>query len=168
MMETAQEVAIDYQPANPVPLPETNDQGEPGLELVSPTDGATVPATFTIEVKPINFEASAALEGKANVPGYGHYHVFVDTPMGGMMMMETTPGAEEEMAMGTPGAESEMGEMHMMAMGGMILMPGANTFEVDLSAWGPGEHTIFIEPVQNDHTNFETFGHVEFTVTVSS
>ncbi len=68
--------------------------------------------------------------------------------------------------MGTPGAEGEMDEMHMMAMGGMILMPGTNSFEGDLTEWGPGEHTIFIEPVQNDPTNFAEFEHVEFTVTV--
>lgn len=166
MMDTAQEVEFDYQPANPVPLPEAKDLGTPGVELVSPTEedalalaaaGKTVPAIFTIEVKPINFEPSENLEGKQNVPGYGHWHVFVDTPMDGMMM--------NEMA-GTPMAEGEMDGMHMMAMGGMILMPGANSFEVDLTAWGPGEHTIFIEPVQNDHTNFADFGHAEFTVNV--
>jgi len=166
MMETAQEVEITYEPANPVALPEAQDLGTPGVELVSPTDGTTVPPQFTIEVTPVNFEATEALEGKQNVPGYGHWHVFVDTPMGAMgmmddMAMEGTPGTEEHM--GTPEAE---GEMHMMAMGGMILMPGTNSFEVDLTAWGPGEHTIFIEPVQNDHTSFAEFEHVEFTVNV--
>jgi hypothetical protein len=170
MMDTAKEVEIDYQPANPVPLPAAEDKGTPGVELVSPTDGTTVPAKFTIEVKPVNFEPSAGLEGKQNVPGYGHWHVFVDTPMGDMMMEEEamagTPMAEEEMEMGTPMAEGEMDEMHMMAMGGMIPMPGTNSFEVDLTAWGPGEHTIFIEPVQNDHTNFADFGHAEFTVNI--
>lgn len=139
MMETAQDVEFIYQPANPVALPEAQDLGTPGVELVSPTDGAAVPARFTIEIKPVNFEPSGDLEGKQNVPGYGHWHIFVDTPMGGMKMM---------------------------AMGGMVLMPGANTFDVDLSAWGPGEHTIFIEPVQNDHTNFADFTPAEFTVTV--
>jgi hypothetical protein len=171
MMETAQEVEIDYQPVNPVALPEAEDRGTPGVELVNPSEGATVPPRFTIEVKPVNFEPSEALEGKQNVPGYGHWHVFVDTPMGGMGMMdemakEGTPMAEESMAMGTPEAEGDMGDMHMMAMGGMILMPGTNSFEVDLTEWGPGEHTIFIEPVQNDHTNFADFTPVEFTVTV--
>jgi hypothetical protein len=76
------------------------------------------------------------------------------------MDMSATPA--EPMSMeGTP-----EGEMHMMAMAGMVLMPGSNTFELDLTAWGPGKHTIWIEPVQNDHTQFQTFGHVEFTVTV--
>jgi hypothetical protein len=167
MMDTAQEVEFDYQPTNPVALPEAEDKGTPGVELVSPTDGAMVPATFTIEVKPVNFEPVERLEGKQNVPGYGHWHVFVDTPMGGMMMGQEamgTPMAEE--AMSTPMAEGDMGDMHMMAMGGMVLMPGTNSFEVDLTDWGPGEHTIFIEPVQNDHTNFADFGHVEFKVNV--
>jgi hypothetical protein len=168
MMETATEVAFTYEPANPVPLPEAQDLGTPGVELVSPTEedaqtlaaeGRTVPPIFTIEVNPVNFEPSEELEGKQNVPGYGHWHVFVDTPMGGMMM-------EDEEMEGTPAGEGETEEMHMMAMGGMILMPGTNSFEVDLTEWGPGEHTIFIEPVQNDHTNFAEFEHLTFTVTV--
>lgn len=97
MMETAQEVEFTYEPANPVALPEARDLGTPGLELVSPAPGATVPPRFTVEVEPVDFEPTENLEGKQNVPGYGHWHVFVDTPMGGMGMMD-------EMAMeGTPG-----------------------------------------------------------------
>ncbi len=171
LVETAQEVEIDYQPANPVALPKANDQGKPGVELLSPSNGTDVSPTFTVEVKPVNFEPSAALEGKQNVPGYGHYHVFVDTDMSmGMMGMEGSPMAEEHMGTpmagmeGTPGGD--MADMHMMAMAGMVLMPGSNSFDLDLSAWGPGKHTVWIEPVQNDHTQFEAFGHVEFTVTV--
>jgi len=161
LMETAREVEIDYQPTTVRPLPEANDRGEPGVELVSPTDGAEVEAAFTVEVAPVNFAPSATLEGKQNVPGYGHYHVFVDTDMAMIgMAMESSP----ETGMGSP--EAGMDEMHMKAMAGMVAMPGTNTFDLDLSAWGPGEHTIWIEPVQNDHTTFETFGHVEFTVTV--
>lgn len=175
MMETAQQVEFEYQPANPVGLPEANDQGEPGVELVSDLAGATVPSTFDIEVRGINFTASEDLEGKQNVPGYGHYHVFVDTPMdmmamdeGDDMSMESTEEDEMEMS-GTPeGDMGDMGgEMAMMSMAGMVLMPGSDTFTLDLSAWGPGEHTIWIEPVQNDHTMFEAFGHVEFTVIVA-
>jgi len=155
--DTVKEVEFDYQPQTERPLPEPNDQGEPGVELVSPTDGATVPAKFEVEVAPVNFEPSEGLEGKGNIDGYGHYHVFVDTSS--MMMMEGTPDGEME-TMATP--EGTVG----MAMHGMILMPGTNTFELDLTAWGPGEHTIWIEPVRNDHHQFESFSHVEFTVIV--
>jgi hypothetical protein len=169
--DTVQQVEFDYQPQTERPLPEPNDQGEPGVELVSPTDGATVPSKFEVEVAPVNFEPSEGLEGKGNVDGYGHYHVFVDTPGMSMMMMEGEGTPEGEMEMeGTPEDEMEMmatpeGTVGM-AMHGMILMPGTDTFELDLSAWGPGEHTIWIEPVRNDHHNFESSGHVEFTVTV--
>jgi hypothetical protein len=167
MADTAQEVDFDYQPPAAQPLPEANDQGEPSVNLVSPSDGATVPPKFTVEVEAVNFTPTDTLEGKANVPGYGHYHVFVDTEMS-MMGMEGTPMGEME---GTP--EEQMMEgtveagMPMMSMAGMVLMPGTNSFELDLTDWGPGEHTIWIEPVQNDHTQFESFGHVEFHVTVS-
>ncbi len=165
MVDTARMVEFDFQPANPKPLPAASDQGEPGVELVSPADGAEVLSTFTVEVKPINFIPSEALEGKQNVPGYGHYHVFVDTDMAmGMMDMSATPAEPMDTPAGMGGTPE--GAMHTMAMAGMVLMPGSNTFELDLTAWGPGKHTIWIEPVQNDHTQFETFGHVEFTVTV--
>lgn len=159
MMDTAQMVSFDYQPANPKPLPAANDQGEPGLTLVSPADGATMPAKFTVDVKAVNFTPSDKLEGKANVPGYGHYHVFIDTPMMGMGSM-ASPAVG---MMSTPMAGDGMA---MMSMAGMVLMPGSDTFDLDLSAWGSGEHTIWIEPVQNDHTMFETFGHVEFKINI--
>ncbi|MGI8483070.1 MAG: hypothetical protein ACR2OU_02260 [Thermomicrobiales bacterium] len=160
LMKSAQKVEIDFQPTNPVPLPEGNFTGQPSIKLVSPSDGATVPPKFTVEVEPVNFEPTEALEGKGNVPGYGHFHVFVDTPMDGMGMMEmSTPIAATE---GTP--EGAMDNTQMMSMAGMVAMPGTKSFELDLIAWGPGKHTIWIEPVQNDHTMFADFGHVEFTV----
>lgn len=162
LMDTAQQVEIDYQPANPVTLPESNFTGQPGIELVSPAVGATVPSTFMVEVKPVNFQPAGGLEGKGNVPGYGHYHVFVDKNMSGMGMMAMSTPMTAMAA--TPG--TGMNDMPMMSMAGMVAMPGTNTFELDLSAWGPGEHTIWIEPVQDDHTMFEDFGHLEFTVVV--
>ncbi len=164
MMETAQQVEIDYQPASPQPLPEANFTGEPGVELVSPSDGATVPTRFTVEVEPVHFEPSAELEGKPNVPGYGHWHVFVDTT-DPMALMEEAMAEMEGHAAGTAMAGDDMAHM-AMPMPAMVGMPGTNEFEIDLTAWGPGEHTIFIEPVQNDHTNFADFAPVSFTVTV--
>lgn len=174
LADAMQQIEFDYQPENPRPLPEANFTGEPGVELVSPADGATVPPVFTIELSPVNFTASSALEGKGNVPGYGHWHVFVDTPMDGMGMMDEgdmdMASPESDMGMASPesdlGADAGMDAMAAMPMPGMVAMPGENTFELDLSAWGPGEHTIWIEPVQSDHTMFESFGHVEFTVIV--
>ena len=168
MMETMTQVEIDFQPANAKPLPAAEDLRVPGVELMNLTDGATVLSVFTVEVNPVNFKPSAALKGKQNVPGYGHWHVFVDTSMsmmGGTMDDAASPDADMSMDMATP-ADGMGDGMAMMSMAGMVAMPGSNSFELDLTAWGPGAHTIWIEPVQNDHTMFAEFGHIEFTVVV--
>lgn len=164
LMETAQEIEIDYQPENPVDLPEPSDQGVPGLELVSPDDGATVPPVFTVEVEPVNFSVAEVFEGKQNVPGHGHWHVFVDTTDPMALMEEAMMGMDHDM--GATPESGEMMAMMAMPMPNMVLMPGTNSFELDLTAWGPGEHTIFIEPAQNDHTHLEEFEPLIFTVVV--
>ncbi len=152
LMATAQQVTFDFQPANAQPLPDANDTGTPEITLVSPTDGATVDAVFTVEVSTTNFTPSANLEGKQNVPGYGHYHVIVE---------DKAPAASPDASpSGSPAAEEPAG------IPGLIAMPGENTFQVDLTAWGPGEHTIMVAPAQNDHTPIEGANMVEFTVTV--
>ncbi len=154
LMDTAQQVEIDYQPTAPIPMPAPQDLGAPGLTLLAPADGTMVPAVFGVKIQAVNFNPTATLEGKSNTPGFGHWHVFVDTDMSGMMSM----------TMASP--EAGMDPMAMMSMAGMVAMPGTNAFDLDLSAWGPGEHRVWIEPVQNDHTMFAEFDHVEFTVTV--
>jgi Rieske Fe-S protein len=138
MMDTAQSVTIDYQPAQPIPLPVANYTGDPAVTLVSPQDGATVPPVFEVQVQPQNFAPTTALEGKMNVPGYGHYHVWVDAP--------------------------EMPD----SLAGLVLMPGTNAFTLDLSAWGEGQHTVRIEIAQNDHTMYDPQTSVTFTVNVSA
>jgi hypothetical protein len=147
IMETAQQVTFDFQPANVQPLPEANDTGVPAIELVSPTDGATVDSVFTVEVSATNFTPTANLEGKQNVPGYGHYHVVVTDP---------APASPE----GTVAAEAA-------GIPGLIAMPGENTFEIDLTGWGPGEHSLMIAAAQNDHTGYEGSAPIEFTVIVN-
>jgi azurin len=135
-MDTAQMVTIDYQPVQPLPLPVANYTGAPSVTLVSPTDGATVPPQFDVQVQPQNFSPTTGLEGKTNVAGYGHYHVWVDT--------------------------AEMPS----SLAGLVLMPGTNAFTLDLSVWGPGEHQIRIEAAQNDHTMYDPATAATFTVTV--
>ncbi len=145
LMDTAQQVTFDFQPANAQPLPEANDTGVPVLTLVSPTDGATVESVFSVEVSATNFTPSAGLEGKQNVPGYGHYHVMVTDPA------PSTDGTATAEPAGIPG---------------LISMPGENTFDIDLTGWGPGEHTIMIAAAQNDHTPIEGANALQFTVVV--
>ncbi|MBU6296703.1 MAG: hypothetical protein KJS68_00550 [Alphaproteobacteria bacterium] len=123
-----QKVKIDYEPAKAKSAPAAGTEtGTPEVTILSPSNGATVGPKFTLNVKPANFTPALDLEGKPNVKGYGHYHVFVDMKMGGM-------------------------SGGMMSMAGMVGMPGSNSIPLDLSAWPNGKHTITVMEVQNDHT----------------
>ncbi len=158
--QTAVQVKINYQPTNadPAPAPVAN-AGVPSVKILSPKDGETVGPKITFQVQPTNFTPDERLEGKANIAGYGHYHVFVDMSMA--MMMPS--GTETPMANETPGASHMMG---MMNMAGMVLMPGNNTFTIDLSAWHNGKHVIIVEPVHNDHTSIEGAQHAMVTISL--
>ena len=132
MEDTVTNVTINYQPATAKPAPQPSAaSGEPDVSIGWPPNGATVGPLFTLQVGRKNFTPSLELEGKPNLAGYGHYHVFVDMPM-----MDMNAGHD----------------MGMMSMAGMIGMPGSDTLPIDLSAWPSGQHTITVEPVQNDHT----------------
>lgn len=130
---TVQKVNINYQPATAeaAPGPAAN-AGAPAVRITAPADGAVVGPKFAVNVEPANFTPSLGLEGKPNVKGYGHYHVFVDMNMSSADM----PGG-------------------MMSMAGMIAMPGGNTIPIDLTAWKDGIHHITVEPVQDDHTEIQ-------------
>ena len=142
MEETVQHVTIDYQPTNPRPAPApVSNPRLPSVRMTSPNDGATVGPTFTLQVDQSNFTPSLGLEGKPNLAGYGHYHVFVDMDAMPMMMMGG-----------------------MMSMDGMVAMPGSDTIPLDLSAWPPGKHTLTVEAVQNDHTPIEGANEAMITI----
>jgi hypothetical protein len=137
MMETAREVSFVYQPTTPpAALPAPRSFAGASVAITSPANGAPVGPQFTLGIQATNFVASCDLEGKRNVEGYGHYHVFVDEDPVEMMAM-----------MG-----DHMDMMEMMAMPGMISMPCSDAVPVDLSAWAAGRHTIYVELNQNDHT----------------
>ena len=130
MEDTVTSVTINYQPLTAKAAPQANPSaGTPEVSIVWPPNGATVGPVFTLQVNKKNFTPSLELEGKPNLAGFGHYHVFVDMDMSGMGM-----------------------EGGMMSMAGMIGMPGSDTIPVDLRAWSNGQHSITVEPVQDDHT----------------
>jgi hypothetical protein len=145
MEDTVTNVTINYQPATAKAAPQASaSSGTPEVTVMWPPNGATLGPLFTLQVTKNNFTPSLELEGKPNLAGYGHYHVFVDMPM-----MDMTGG----------------GDMGMMSMAGMIAMPGTDSIPVDLSAWPNGQHTITVEPVQNDHTPIQ--GAKEATITIT-
>lgn len=51
-------------------------------------------------------------------------------------------------------------------MSALILMTASNSFELDHTAWGAGEHSILVTPAQNDHTPLEESEPLLFTVVV--
>jgi hypothetical protein len=149
MEDTVTNVTINYQPLAAHAAPQASPTGSaPEVSILWPPHGATVGPLFTLQVTKKSFTPSLELEGKANLAGYGHYHVFVDMPM-----MDMTGG-------GGQGMEG------MMSMAGMIAMPGNDSIPVDLSAWPNGQHTITVEPVQNDHTPIQGAKEAMITITL--
>jgi hypothetical protein len=127
---TAQKVTINYETRSLAAMPPPfRNARPPEVKITSPADGATVGPKFTVTTQTPGFRPDLSMEGKDNVPGYGHLHVFVD-----MKMEEMKPG-------------------EMMSMAGMVGMPGENTFPVDLAGWPVGPHTLTVEAVQDDHTD---------------
>jgi hypothetical protein len=118
-------VALDftYQPSNP--LPEITAAANPGtsaITIASPASGSTVSGDFTVKVQISNFTVSGALFGKANLAGYGHWHLNVDSTTQGMMGMAT-----------------------------MLGMSGGDTFQASTQGLSPGKHTFFAILVDNQH-----------------
>jgi hypothetical protein len=149
MEDTVTNVTINYQPLTAQAAPQASPSGAaPEVSIVWPPDGATVGPLFTLQVSKTNFSPSLELEGKPNLAGYGHYHVFVDMPM-----MDMTGGGGQGMG-------------SMMSMAGMIAMVGNDSIPVDLRAWSNGKHTITVEPVQNDHTPIQGAKEAMITITL--
>jgi hypothetical protein len=146
MEDTVTNVTFNYQPLTPQPAPQASaPSASPEVSIMWPPDGATVGPVFTLQVTETNFTPSLQLEGKPNLAGYGHYHVFIDMPM-----MDMSAG----------------GGSGMMSMAGMIGMPGNDSIPVDLRAWPNGKHTITVEPVQNDHTPIQGAKEAMVTITL--
>ncbi|MBS1885707.1 MAG: hypothetical protein JSU06_00800 [Actinobacteria bacterium] len=113
-MKSAKEVSFDYQPTNPLPPITSGPSGKPSIKILSPKPGETVSGGFDITVEPTNFKFSCALYGKEDVPGYGHWHINVDSTSKGMM-----------------------------GMGTMLGMSCRRTFHVSLAGIEPGPHTFY-------------------------
>lgn len=123
-------LTINYEPkVLPTPLPKPRATGKPTISIVYPKPGATVGPRLDLKVNWTNFTPSCRLEGKPDIAGYGHIHVFVDPNMKAMMS----------------------GNM-AAAMQGMIGMPCSHVIPMNLSGWSAGRHTIMVMLVNNDHT----------------
>ena len=163
-----------YEPSKAEPLPNPTT-GTPSVAVVSPKNGATVPRQFNLVLAVHNFNLSCNLEGKPDVAGWGHVHVFVQqqgetsadasTPM--VAMMKSPQG----MAMGRAFMEKthmtmrQMQPMMTMTEPSMIGMPCTKTIPVDLATWHSGKANIVVQLANNDH--MPTMGVAPATLTVN-
>lgn len=132
-------IRFSYESTAAQPPPSAMRGGVPELTLLSPKKGANVPRKFDLVVAVKNFDLSCDLEGKADLAGWGHLHVFVMQPG-----VTDQPAHNMKMPM-------ETGGMTMMSMLGMLSMPCTTTVPVDLSSWKSGPAKITVMLANNDH-----------------
>jgi len=121
--ESAITFDFTYQPTNPLPpIGPGAATGQPSIRITSPASGTTVSGAFTVKVEISNFIVSGTLFGKAVVPGYGHWHLNVDSTTQGMMGMAT-----------------------------MLGMSDSASFQASTEGLSPGKHTFFAILVDNQH-----------------
>ncbi len=112
-----------YAPTDPLPeITAAATTAAPTISIVSPAPGTEVSGDFTVTVAVTDYTLSEDLFGKANVPGYGHWHLNVDSTTGPMMGMTT-----------------------------MLGMSGSDTFQASTHGLTPGPHTFFAILVDNQH-----------------
>lgn len=117
-----EEMTFTYQPASALTAISAASLGTPSIKILSPHNGDKVSGTFTVQVAVNNFNSSCDLYGKANLSGYGHWHVNVDSMHG-----------------------------PMMGMGTMLGMSCAATFQGSTEGLTAGQHTFFALLVDNQH-----------------
>ena len=114
-MKAAKKVSFVYKPSHSLKaITGEKSTAKPSIRILSPKPGSTVHGGFDLTVAPKNFEFSCALYGKQDVPGYGHWHINVDSTKKGMM-----------------------------GMGTMLGMSCQRTLHVSLAGIKPGKHTFF-------------------------
>ena len=123
LTDAAVSTDFTYQPASPLlPITAAANAGTPSIQILSPAPGSTVSGDFTVKVAMTNFTVSGALFGKADLAGYGHWHLNVDSTTAGMMGMAT-----------------------------MLGMSGSDTFQASTKGLSVGPHTFFALLVDNQH-----------------
>lgn len=131
---------FDYEPAAEVALPKPVTAANPSLRILSPAPGSPVGRKFDLVVAVSDFNLSCDLEGKPDVKGYGHLHVFV-----------TQRGVTDKMSAMEKPTAAAMGSKPMMSMVGMVAMPCTKTVPIDLSTWRTGKANVMVMLANNDH-----------------
>lgn len=154
-------VGFNYQPRVSNALPNAMGGGKPSVRILSPKNGASVGKRFNLVLAVSRFDLSCNLEGRKDLVGWGHVHIFVQqngatsaspsTPM--VAMMKTPQG----MKMGkmlmhqTSMSMTQLNPMMMMAEPALIGMPCTKTIPMNLSTWHSGAAKVVVQLANNDH-----------------
>jgi hypothetical protein len=134
--DNAVELPFMYEPSNPLPEITEPVTGTPTIQILEPQDGATLSGDFDVMVRITDYEDACSLLGKPDVPGYGHWHVNIDSMTG-----------------------------PMMGMGTMLGMACTNTFHGSTVGLDAGStHTLFALLTDDGHAPIDVFDQIQFTV----
>ncbi len=115
-----------YVPVPNQPQSEVQERISPGIAIISPKDGTTIPAgNVTVTATVTNFKLVNMLGG-ASAAGEGHIHFYMDVPV------PSIPGKPALTAVGT-------------------FAPTYNTSWTWPNV-APGKHNLSVQLVNNDHT----------------
>jgi hypothetical protein len=153
-------VSFDYAPKSEQPLPKP-EQGPASIAIISPKNGETVDRKFDVKLAVNGFHNTCDLEGRQDVAGYGHVHIFAsqagvtdktaEPPMVAMMKTPNGKMMAEKIAKETGVSMDELKSMASMSMNGLLGMPCTSTIPVDLSTWHSGQARVLIMLANNDH-----------------
>lgn len=125
--KNAQSIMVDYEPAQPLPqVAAASGTAKPSIKILSPTAGSKLSGPFDVSVDVSNFNLSCDLLGKADVSGYGHWHLNFDSDTGPMMGMMTMAG-----------------------------MSCGKSFHSTTQGLKPGKHTLIALLTDNGHAPFK-------------
>jgi hypothetical protein len=153
-------VSFEYAPRSIVPLPAANSLA-PSVQILSPKSGATVDKKFNVTLAVHNFNLSCNAEGREDVAGVGHIHIFAyqagvtdkkeTAPMVAMMSTDSGKMLAQKLMQQTGMSASDLNMMASMTMPGLLGMPCTKTIPVDLSDWNSGPTRILVQLAKNDH-----------------
>ena len=152
--------SFEYLPGSAAALP-APASGTSSVSIVSPRNGASVDKKFDVTVAVRGFSPSCNLEGRPNVAGYGHFHIFANQegvtdkrespPLVALMSTENGKMMSQKMAQEIGMSTSALQSMASMTMPGLLGMPCTTTIPVDLSDWRSGPARIMVQLANDDH-----------------
>ncbi len=153
-------VPFVYQPASASSLP-AQSPAKATLAILSPRNGSSVARKFDLTLGLQGFNLSCALEGRPNVAGYGHVHVFATqagvtdkeatAPLVAMMGTDTGKALFERLVHETGMSPADLKSLASMSEVGLLGMPCTTKIPVDLSTWHGGPVKVLVMLANDDH-----------------